>query len=137
MIILDTNVVSHMMKPRGGGYIDHWIDGQIIENLAITSITFEEIAFGLHIMPLGKRKAALAHAFHHIYGQIRCLPFRDVDAAQCAVFRSTRQTMGREVKLADSQIAGIVASYDATLATRNIRDFDGVTLKLINPWNVP
>ncbi len=135
MIILDTNVVSRMMMPSTDEPVDCWIDTQNLDDLAITSITVEEIAFGLNTLPQGKRRQTLFDGFNHIYGNLRCLPFTDAEAAYCGRLRAKCRRSGRPISLPDAQIAGIATAHNALLATRNIRDFISLDLRLINPWD--
>ncbi len=135
MIVLDTNVVSQMMMPPAGNNADRWIDTQDIDDLAITSITFEEVVFGLNILPTGKRRQLLSDGFNQVYGRIRCLHFTDIEAAYCGQLRAKRRRSGRPINLPDAQIAGIAIRHNAHLATRNVRDFIDLDLHIINPWD--
>jgi predicted nucleic acid-binding protein len=136
MIILDTNVLSALMLRSPDAKVAAWLDRQPRTSVWTTSVTIFEVRFGLEIMPSGKRRSGLIEDFEKLLTSInhRVAPF-DADAAQHASsLMASRKTRGHPRELRDTMIAGIVLSHRATLATRNIRDFDDITATLINPW---
>jgi toxin FitB len=136
MIILDTNVLSALMLRVPDQTVAAWLDRQPRTSVWITSITLFEIRFGLEAMPSGKRQSELFRDFEKLLLTIdhRVAPF-DTDAAHNAsALMALRKRKGRPGELRDTMIAGIVLSRHATLATRNIRDFDDSGAKVVNPW---
>lgn len=137
MIVLDTNVLSELMRSVPNQQVLAWVDAQPASDLVITSITVAEILYGIARMDDGKRKQtlhALALAMFEEDFAGNVLPF-DMDAAeQYAGLVSQSEAAGRAVGMADAQIAAICRVHGARLATRNVRDFDRFGLSIINPW---
>jgi len=137
MIVLDTNVVSALTGPDLNGAVVAWTDRQPELSVWTTSVTILELRSGILNLPLGRRRAGLQTGFDHLLADLlrgRVLPF-DLEAAErAASIFSARRTLGRTVGVLDTQIAGIVMSRNATLATRNVRDFDDLDMTLVNPW---
>ena len=139
MIILDTNVLSELMKAQPERSVVRWIGEHKATNLFITTLTQAEILYGLEILPAGKRRTALKAAATSMFEQDffkRILPF-DTNAAQLfATIAVKRRKIGLPISQIDAQIAAIALSHHATLATRNIKDFEECNLNLINPFLV-
>src|SRR5690554_243887 len=137
MIILDTNVISELLRPAPEPKVEHWLSAQDGLNVYLTSISEAELRYGLAIMEVGKRRAALVDAVDRILREDfagRILPF-DSDAAQSyATIAAARRAAGRPIAQADCQIASIARARGVTVATRNTPDFDGCQIDLINPW---
>jgi predicted nucleic acid-binding protein len=137
VIILDTNVVSGLMREPLDISVANWLDRQPRSSIWITSITVLEVRFGLEIMSQGRRRAARSEAFQRLLNEKlerRVAPF-DTDAAeQTAILTGNRQHRGQPREIRDSMIAGIALSRQATLATGNIRHFDDVGIDLVDPW---
>ncbi|TDX26828.1 type II toxin-antitoxin system VapC family toxin [Rhodovulum visakhapatnamense] len=137
MIILDTNVISELLRPAPEPKVEHWLSAQDGLNVYLTSISEAELRYGLAIMENGKRRAALIDAVDRILREDlagRILPF-DSDAAQSyATIAASRRAAGRPIAQADCQIASIAHSRGASVATRNTPDFEGCEIDLINPW---
>ena len=115
-----------------------WLDDQSIESVWTTTITTFEVRLGLEVMPEGRRRARFEAAFERLVSedlQDRVLAFDREAANAAARLAAIRRRLGRPVEIRDSQIAGIVAMRRATLATRNVRDFEGVDLRVVNPWS--
>jgi len=114
------------------------LDAQPSQAIALTSITVAEILFGIERLPKGKRRSAFAQAAANLFDHEfrgRTLPF-DAEAAQhYATEVAAAERRGRNVSMADAQIAAICARNKATLATRNTRDFEHFPIPLINPWH--
>jgi toxin FitB len=137
VILLDTNVLSAMMRAPADAAVIHWLDGLPEESLWTTTVTIFEIRLGLALLPDGRRRRRLEHAFAKALEDDideRVLAF-DVAAAEAsAAIAAERQRSGRPIEIRDVQIAGIARARKATLATRNIRHFDGLGIGLVDPW---
>ena len=135
MILLDTNVISASMRIEPEMRVTHWMDRQPASALFMSAITVDEITFGIEVLPAGRRRSRLARIFAGIIDVFsgRVLAFDTRAAIESARFRSHRQQIGLPMSLADSQIAGIAKSNDFSLATMNLRDFEGIDLTAIEP----
>src|SRR6266496_3657723 len=136
MTILDTNVLSALMRQIPEPEVVAGLDRQPRTSVWTTSITLLEVRFGLQILAAGKRRSTLIHAFEALLEAIghRIAPFDAAAAEQAGDLMASRQKKGRPGDLRDTMIAGIVLAHRATLATRNTAHFDDLTLSLINPW---
>ena len=137
MIILDSNVVSEIMRPRPDERILRWLDRQPRSSLWITSVTVFEIRFGLDAMPAGKRRTALMDSFERWLVEVvqqRIANFDEAAARRGAELAAERQRAGRPGELRDTMIAGIVLASHATLATRNVKHFEDIAASVVNPW---
>jgi predicted nucleic acid-binding protein len=137
MIILDTNVISESMRKLPEGVVMSWLDAQPAADLFTTAITKAEIFNGIDLMPSSKRSSALLVVAERILeGELagRVLPFDHAAARWFAQIFVARKNRGKPIDPLDAQIAGIVRSHNATLATRNTRDFEDCGIHLINPW---
>lgn len=137
MIVLDTNVVSALMRPALHGVVVLWLNTKPADSIWITSIGVLESRSGILRLPEGRRKREMAAAFDTILKDIivgRVLAFDTTAAEAAASIAARRITAGLNIDTLDTQIAGICVSRGATLATRNIKDFDGLDIPLINPW---
>jgi predicted nucleic acid-binding protein len=137
MIVLDTNVISELMRSEPDRAVLNWFDQQPIAGLFTTTVTEAEIFFGLALLPAGRRRNALQAAARAMFDEDfsgRILPF-DTDAALAyADIASARQLGGKPISQFDAQIAGIVRSRGARLSTRNLRDFVDCEISLVDPW---
>lgn len=139
MVILDTNVLSEVMRQTPDSKVVDWLDNQPRTSVWITSITILEIRFGLEILPMGKRRATLMKSFSTLLTELignRVAEFDAAAAQHAAVLMALRHKAGRTVDLRDTLIAGIALASHATLATRNTLHFEGLGLAvpIINPW---
>ena len=136
MIVLDTNVVSELTRPEPEGRVDAWLDSQRSADLYLTTISEAELRYGLVIMPRGKRRRAIAATIDQILEEYekRILSFDRSAALAYSEIAAQRQTAGLPIKEFDCQIAAIAQSVGADIATRNVRDFDGCGVGIINPW---
>lgn len=136
MIVLDTNVLSALMRQVPDVKAVTWLDGQSRTSVWTTSITVLEIRFGLQIIAAGKRRSLLSEAFENLLDKMsrRIAPFDDDAAGQATELMAFRQRKGRPVELRDTMIAGIVLARHATLATRNVAHFEDLTVPVVNPW---
>src|SRR6267154_468510 len=137
MIVLDTNVLSALMRREADPAVVTWLDLQPSESVWTMAVTIFEIRFGLELLAPGRRKRLLEDAFSRALNedfQGRILPF-DRDAAEEAAHRAAeRRAVGKPVDFRDLEIAGIVAARRGTLATRNARHFQGLRIELVDPW---
>ena len=138
MIVLDTNVVSELARPQPAPEVVAWVDAQDSVDLVITAVTAAEIRAGVALLPTGRRRQQIAERMETLITEMFAgyvLAF-DVDSsAHYANIVATRTRAGRPISGLDAQIAAVCTQHDATLATRNTDDFDGLNLNLINPWN--
>jgi len=136
MIILDTNVLSALMRQTPDKNVIVWLDKQPRTSVWTTSVTILEVRFGLQVMPLGKRRSLLIREFETVLDKIgyRIAPFDAAAAQQAGDLMASRQKKGRPGDLRDTMIAGIVLAHHATLATRNITHFEDLSVPVINPW---
>jgi len=137
MIILDTNVLSDLMRPFPTPEVVRWLATHPASSLFTTTITQAEILYGLELMPKGKRRAALQNIiesmFEDDFGD-RILPF-DSDAARVfAKIAADRRIAGRPISQLDAQIASIARSCGAVVATHNAGDFEYCGIHVLNPW---
>jgi len=137
LILLDTNVLSALMRRAPERAVVDWLDRQPADSIWITSITLFEVRLGLALLPAGRKRKALQDAFARLLEedlQNRVLDFDAAAATEAAALAATRQRTGRPVDLRDTQIAGIALARRATLATRNVRHFADLDVPLIDPW---
>lgn len=137
MIVLDTNVLSALMRREPEPAVVSWLDSQASESVWTTAITVFEIRFGLELLAPGRRRRQLEDAFNRAVDedfQGRILPF-DQEAARAAASRAAeRRAAGKPVDFRDIEIAGIVSARRATLATRNLRHFQDLGIGVVDPW---
>lgn len=137
MIVLDTNVLSELMRPEPAASVLRWIDSQAAEDLFTSAITMAEILHGIERLPDGKRKYSLhthALAMFEVDFADRILSFDAYAALYYSKLVTTREQSGKPVGLADAQIAAICLAQQAKLATRNVKDFEETEVDIINPW---
>ena len=137
MIILDSNVISALMQPHQNEIVRVWLDSQPLDELWTTAVNILEIRGGMLLLPYGRRKTSLIAAFDRTLSELfagRILPF-DRDAAEnSARIQADRIRRGINKETRDTQIAGIALARQATLATRNVRDFQDLDIPLVHPW---
>ena len=136
MIILDTNVVSELMRPAGDPRVLSWMRETSEGDLATTAITVAEIEYGLARLPDGSRADALRTAAAGLWESFATtiLPFDVAAARNYGSLMAARERAGRPTSAFDAQIAAIAKVHKAKVATRNVADFQGMGLNLINPW---
>jgi hypothetical protein len=137
VIILDTNVLSALMRQSPEVPVVAWLDQQPAESVWITSVTLFEARLGLALLPKGRRRQALEVAFARLLKddlEDRVLDFDGAAATEAALLAADRQKSGRPVDMRDTQIAGIAIARRATLATRNVRHFQGLKVSVVDPW---
>lgn len=140
MIILDTNAVSETLKPKPSESVLRWLGSQDPGSVFVTVITQAEILYGIEVMAAGRRKHRLAHATEGLLMedfQGRILPFDPQSAREFPRILASRKAAGHPMSQFDAMIAAIVRVHRATLATRNVRDFEHCGIRLIDPWTAP
>lgn len=138
MMILDTNVVSEVMRPRPNERVKHWLDNQPTGTLCLTATTLAELLAGIASMPDGMRKDGLARTleeFREFVLDRRILPFDDATAHAYAVLVSKARAKGRAIAVADGQIAAIAWVHGFMVATRDTGPFEAAGVAFVNPWN--
>lgn len=138
MILLDTNVLSALMRREADPAVVAWLDSQPPESIWTTAITVFEIRFGIEILERGRRRKNLEDAFAKALEEDfegRVLVFDQAAAEAAAAIAAEQRRAGRPVEIRDVEIAGIAAARKATLATRNTRHFEGTGIALIDPWS--
>lgn len=137
MILLNTNVLSELMKPAPEPAVIQWLDEQLDSQVFLTSITKAEIELGIALLHNGKRKDTFAQHAGILFEEFqdRILPFDASAASYYAHLVANARKAGRTVSVEDAQIAAITQANHLTLATRNSKDFEFIPgLLLINPW---
>lgn len=137
MIVLDTNVLSEVLRPAPETRVLEWIDSQPRPSLFTTAITRGELFYGIRLLPRGQRRDGLLEAVRAIFEQDlagQVLSFDQEAADIYAEIASSRKHAGRPISQFDAMIAAISRSRGAALATRNVRDFADCGITLIDPW---
>lgn len=137
MVVVDTNVVAELMRPTPDRAVVAWIAAQNVAALHIAAPTAAELFFGVAISPDGRRKTGLRKAIDDIVRldfKGRVVPFDVAAADRYAAIAAARRANGRPISVFDGQIAAIAQVNGASVATRNIRDFDGCDVTLVDPW---
>lgn len=138
--LLDTNVLSELMRESPDPSVTAWLDRQAVHQLQTSAVSQAEILAGICVMPAGKRREVLANGADRIFQQDfrgRCMVFGSAAAEQFALVRAQRQRAGRPISTEDAQIAAIALAANLTLITRNTKDFEGINgLQVINPWQL-
>jgi predicted nucleic acid-binding protein len=138
MIILDTNVLSELMKSSPATLVFEWVAKQPSMELFTTSITETEILYGIELLTHGKRRQELLRAAEEMFNEDlggRVLRFGSEAAGSFAEIAAHRRALGKPISHADAQIAAIARLTGAKLATRNLNDFADCGLNLVNPWD--
>ena len=137
MIVLDTNVLSALMRVQPDTAVVEWLDGQPSESVWTTSVTVLEIRTGIELLSPSRRRQHLESTFDQLLEddlEGRVLPF-DVAAAEASGrMVAHQQRAGTPVEIRDAEIAGIALSRRATVATGNTRHFEELGVRLVNPW---
>ena len=138
MILLDTNVISELMRVEPARIVLDWFGQHDATDLFISAVTEAELRTGVAILPNGQRRDRLQLAIDAMIDQDfqgRVLPFDSLAARAYAEIAAQRRAAGRPIAEADCQIAAIARATNAPVATRNGKDFDGCGVRVINPWN--
>ena len=137
MVILDTNVVSEVLRPRPSTAVLGWIAKQPPGALHLTTISEAELLYGVALLPEGRRRSDFARVVQDAIDGFegRILPFDRSAAARYPEIAAGRKALGLAADTADMQIAAIAAVHSATLATRNVKDFAGSHATVVNPFD--
>ena len=139
MTLLDTNVLSELMRPAPDARVLAWMDAHPADEIWISAVTIGEIRLGLALLPTGRRKALLTAIADTMFREDfaeSCLPYDAAAAEHYAPIVSSRTRAGRPISVEDAQVAAIARSAGLALATRNTKDFAGIDgLELVNPWD--
>jgi predicted nucleic acid-binding protein len=137
-ILLDTNVVSELMRPVPDERVLSWFGRQNSTPFLTSAVTRAEILLGIALLPSGKRRSALAEAAEAMFNEdftSRCLPFDSKAATEYALLVAARSRDGRPISTEDGQIAAIALAHNLPLATRNGKDFKQINrLVILDPW---
>ncbi|MCA1671027.1 MAG: type II toxin-antitoxin system VapC family toxin [Actinobacteria bacterium] len=136
MIVLDTNVVSELMRASPAAAVASWVRQQERGSLVTTAITIAEIRYGLARLPAGRRTRQLWETAEEVLAAFpsQVLPFDQAAAVLYGDIAAARERIGRPIDAFDAQIAAISRAHRARLATRNTKDFDETGIRLVDPW---
>lgn len=137
MIILDTNVVSEMMRDTPAPSVVAWLNDQDASLLFLTAVTVGEIRYGLRALPVGKRRRSLEEGFERILAEAfpgRILAFDEAAAHRYGEIMGRRKEIGRPLAILDGQIAAIAWSNGYSVATRNVQDFVDCGVEVMSPF---
>ena len=136
MIILDTNIVSEMMKPVPNLAVQTWLNQQVAETLYLSSVTIAELLFGVATLPNGKRKDALSQMVEELLALFkgRVLPFDAAAAHYYADLAATARQQGRGFPTPDGYIAAIAVSRGFLVASRDVAPYQAAGLRVLNPF---
>lgn len=137
MIVLDTNVISELMRPRPDERVVHWVDQFHYGEVFITAVTASELRYGVDRLPDGQGKELLSARVNDLLNEDfdeQIMPFDHLAAEHYAQIAVTREDLGRPIAMADAQIAATCRRYGASLATRNAKDFADTGVTVLDPW---
>ena len=138
MILLDTNVISELIRPEPEPMVEAWLARQVPDSMFLSVVSEAELLYGVAILPAGRRRDRLTTEIEGLLYQDfagHILPFDSESARAYAVIAAGRRAAGLPVHQADCQIAAIARSRGATIATRNVEDFNNCGIDVINPWH--
>ena len=137
MIILDTNVISELMRASPDPAVMEWVSQRDADDLYVSSISEAELWYGVELLPTGQRRDLLLREIEGMLKEDfaeRILSFGGPAARAYAVIAASRRAAGRPISYPDCQIAAIAQAADASVATRNVRDFEGCGIDVVDPW---
>ncbi|AKU16713.1 type II toxin-antitoxin system VapC family toxin [Luteipulveratus mongoliensis] len=139
MIVLDANVVSEMVRDAPDPRVLEWLDGIRASQACVTAVVLAELSAGVAVLPAGTRRDQLQSSLHRVLAGLsgHVIPFDEASASEYADVFASRRRMGRPASVLDAQIAATCRAHRLPLATRNVKDFEGLGLGLINPWQPP
>lgn len=135
--LLDTNVLSELLRAAPDGQVLSWFSQQHAEALFVSAVTQAEMLYGAALLPHGRRRTQLEEQLQAMFDEDfarRVLPFDGQAAVAYAALVAARRSAGQPISQFDAQIAAIALTHRATLVTRNVDDFDGCGLTVLNPW---
>ena len=135
--LIDTNVVSELTKASPDSGVIAFLSEQ--DDLWLASVVLHELEFGLQSLPQGRRRDALRQVLSDFITEFddRILPLERVEAEWAARLRAEAHLSGRALHLGDALIAGTAKAHGLSVATRNVKDFDGLDVNVANPWQTP
>jgi predicted nucleic acid-binding protein len=139
MILLDTNVVSELMRPKCNLVVEQWIDAQIAETLFLSAISLSELLAGIEIMPEGRRRHSLRKLLEEVVTRVlggRVLPFDAPAAHSYATLVAKARKHGLAIAPLDGQIAAIAKVHGFAVATRDTGPFEAAGVAVIDPWTL-
>ena len=137
-VLLDTKVLSELIRKSPDPAVEAWAAGHPLEDLCFSAVGGAELRYGAAILPAGRRRETLVSDIERMLRDAfedRVLPFDSEAARAYADIAATRRSAGRTVAPADCQIAAIARSRDMAVATRNVRDFEDIGIKVVDPWS--
>jgi len=137
MVILDTNVISEVLRPSPATTVGDWMRGQTATALFTTAVCEAELFLGAALLPQGRRRKELEQSIAAIFQRLfvgRVLPFDRVAASAYAEIGAERRRLGRPIGTLDAQIAAIARAHGAAVATRNLADFTDCGINVVDPW---
>ena len=137
MIVLDTNVISELLRPAPAKQVEAWLSAQNGGTVYFTAVGEAELRHGVAILPAGRRRTALAKAIEGILEEDfrdRILPFDRAAASTYAAIAAKRRAAGRPISQFDCQIAAIARAHETAVATRNTGDYESCGIDVIDPW---
>ncbi len=138
MVVIDTNIVSELMRAEPSAEVLIWMDNRPPRELFVTAVTEAEIRTGIALLPEGRRRQGLADACERAFGKLfagRVLPFDSDAASAYAEIVLLRRALGHPASQTDGQIAAIARSRGMAVATRNVRDFENMGIEIFDPWD--
>lgn len=138
MIVIDTNVLSELMRAKPAPAVVSWFEARPVESLFTTAITQAEILYGVAVLPRGRRRRALEEAVAGMFSDDlagHVLPFDGAAAEAYAIIAAARRRAGQPISQLDAQIAAIARSRGSELATRNVSDFRGCGITVLDPFS--
>lgn len=136
-LLLDTNVVSELMRPHPDARVLSWVAAQPLVEMAIATVTVMEIRFGITLLPRSRRRTELDTRFRQLLAEAfagRVLAFDQPAADTCAEIRAQRRQLGNPIAIEDSMIAAIARVHGAPVVTRDLGGFEDCGLSLVDPW---
>jgi len=136
VIVFDTNVISELMRSEPSPVVVEWVRAHRASELYATSITLAEVRYGIERLPDGSRRQRLRAVADEVFAAFeeQVLSFDAEAATRYAVIVSERDRAGLPIDGFDAQIAAICRSHGAALATRNLKDFHGTGIGVLDPW---
>ena len=137
MIVLDTNVVSALMRDPVEFKVVEWLDRQDTSAIFLSAISLQELRYGVLRLPAGRRRSELNEKLQLVLEEIlpgRIVPFDREAAEATSRLQAAREARGRTVEPPDAQIAGIAIARRASICTRNVRYFEDAGVPVVNPW---
>jgi toxin FitB len=138
VIVLDTNVLSEVIRPAPAKAVLGWLAAQPATQLFTTAISEAEILYGIALLPKGRRRASLDQAVRRMFAEDfaeRVLPFDGAAAEEFGAIAAARRRGGRPIATFDAQIAAIARACGAALATHNVADFAACGIAIVDPWS--